>query len=72
MVSGKPFLIKMIGEYAYVPHTEMSERPEIVIGYDLPEKTTIDTINGVEYRYLWRGDDIVGVVPNAKLRPLYQ
>jgi hypothetical protein len=72
MVSGKPFPLKMIGNFAFVPRTTRSEQTEIVLSYGLPDKTTIDTINGAEYRYQWHGDDIVGVVPNAKLRPIYQ
>jgi len=61
----------MIGDFAYVPRTIMSEHPEIVVSYGLPARTTIDTINGSEYRYQWRGDDIVGVIPNTNVRPFY-
>ena len=59
MASGKPFLLKMIDDFVYVSHTELSERPEIVITYGLPDKTTIDTINGAEYWYQWRGEDMI-------------
>ena len=62
----------MVGDFAYVPRTSLSEKPEIIICYGLPDKTTIDTINSTEYRYQWRGDDVVGVIPNANLRPFYQ
>jgi len=71
IVCGKTIPLKMIGDFAYVPRTIMSEHPEIVVSYGLPARTTIDTINGSEYRYQWRGDDIVGVIPNTNVRPFY-
>ena len=68
---GKPIPLAMIGDFAFVPRTSLSERPEIVVRYGLPVHTTVDTINGAEYRYQWRGDDIIGVAPNVDLRPFY-
>lgn len=68
---GKPIPLAMIGDFAFVPRTSLSERPEIVVCYGLPVHTTVDTINGAEYRYQWRGDDIIGVAPNVDLRPFY-
>jgi hypothetical protein len=72
IVCGKTHQIKMIGDFAYIPRTAMTERPEIVVSYGLPAKTTIDTINGSEYNYQWRGDDIAGVIPNTNVRPFYK
>jgi len=57
----KPISLTMIGDFAFVPRTDLSEQAEIVVCYGLPVRTTIDTINDAEYRYQWRGDDIIGV-----------
>lgn len=70
-INGKPFPTTLIGSFAFIPRTSFSERQEIVVNYGLPETMTTDTINGAEYRYQWKGDDITGVSPNAELRPLY-
>jgi hypothetical protein len=67
----KPISLTMIGDFAFVPRTDLSERTEIVVRFDLPIRTTVETINDAEYRYQWRGDDIVGVAPNVALRPFY-
>jgi hypothetical protein len=67
----KPIPLAMIGDFAFVPRTDLSEQPEIVVRYDLPVHTTVDTINGVEYRYQWRGDEIIRVSPNTNVRPFY-
>lgn len=72
IVCGKTIPLKMIGDFAYIPRTLMSEQPEIIVSYGLPAKTTIDAINGSEYQYQWRGDDIVGVIPNTSVRPFYK
>ena len=68
---GQPIPLTMIGDFAYVPRSGWSEPPEIVVRYDLPVGTTVDMINGTEYCYRWRGDDILGVSPNTDLRPVY-
>lgn len=70
-VGNKPISVTMIGDFAFVPRTELSEQPEIVVRYGLPIHSTVDAINGVEYRYQWRGDSIIGVSPNTNLRPFY-
>jgi hypothetical protein len=68
---GKPIPLVMIGDFAFVPRTSLSERPEIVVLYGLPDRTTVDTINGAEFHYQWRGDDVIGVSPNTNVRPFY-
>ena len=77
---GKPVPLVMIGDFAYVSRAKISAQPEIVIRYGLPTRTTVDLIHagyqdaptgGDEYRYSWRGDDIIGVSPNTNQRPFY-
>ena len=72
LVCGQAFQPKIIGDFAYVPRMDMSEHPEIVLTYGLPERTTIDMINGSEYHYQWKGDDITGAFPGSDVRPFYR
>ena len=55
--------------FAFLPRTDLSKRPEIVVRHDLPVRTTSDTLNGAKYRHQLRGDDIIGGARNADLRP---
>ena len=49
------------------------QRPggQIKIEYALPERTTSETTDGVEYQLSWRGDDLVGIEPNTDYLPFY-
>jgi len=42
-----------------------------VVEYGLPIKNTTEVINGTEYYYTWKGDEIIGACPNASDRPIY-
>ena len=42
--------------------------PKIAMGYDLPERSTKERGLGAEYEILWRGDDVIGVRPNAEVK----
>ena len=45
---------------------------EIHVRYPLPVRQTVETTaTGGEYRFTWRGDEIVGVSPNDEDRPFY-
>ena len=45
---------------------------QVEIGYDLPERTTEETANGVTYTFHWRGDQVLGIRPNKRnWLPLY-
>jgi hypothetical protein len=63
--------VEKIGHFAFVPRTDSTPPPEIVLRYALPERTTSETVNGIEYRYKWRGDEIIGALPNTPNRPMY-
>jgi hypothetical protein len=61
--------LKMIGNYAFVPR-----RPppyDVVLEYALPERTTSETVGGVTFKFVWRGDDIAGISPNTDFLPFY-
>ena len=71
-VGGKTLPLEMIGDFAFVPRTDGAELSEITMRYELPERKTVDSINGNAYTYQWRGDEVVGVTPNIDQRPFYQ
>ena len=70
-VDGRPVPIAMVGRFAHVPRTGLTQSSTIVLRYALPSRTTTETVNGVKCEYTWRGDDIVGVFPNTDVRPFY-
>ena len=43
----------------------------IVLTYDLPVNTEIETAHGVDYTLTWRGDEIIGICPNSDFYPFY-
>jgi hypothetical protein len=43
----------------------------ILIVAPLPIRTTTENIDGVEYEYTWKGDEIIGVYPNTDFFPFY-
>ncbi|GAB2964679.1 hypothetical protein GCM10023080_027370 [Streptomyces pseudoechinosporeus] len=51
------------------------ERPRagerITVTFPTVESTTTETAAGQEYRTRWRGDDVVGIEPQGRSRPLY-
>jgi hypothetical protein len=44
---------------------------EIVLTYDLPVSIRKERTSGVEYTFLWRGDEVMGVSPNEGILPFY-
>lgn len=37
----------------------------------LPETVTDETAAGRVYRVRWRGDDVIGIEPEGRIRPMY-
>jgi hypothetical protein len=60
---------QFVGDFACLPDHGRPNR--IVLRYGLPEKETFEVSQGVEYRFHWCGDEIVGVKPNASFLPFY-
>lgn len=58
-----------IGDFARMPAGERPARLELQ--YDLPTRKTVETLEGVEYEFIWQGDDILGVTPNSEFIPAY-
>jgi hypothetical protein len=68
-VDGAEQELLMIGAYAYVPARAGAAR--VVLTYDLPEHTSVEPTDGVDYHISWRGDDVSGIWPNSTASPFY-
>ena len=68
-VNGKEIPQLMIGGFACVPERHLPSAIEL--RYPLPIRTTTENIDGVEYEYTWKGDEIIGVYPNTDFFPFY-
>lgn len=68
-VNGAPISPAMIGVFACVPAEVLPG--EIVLTYALPARKTTETTDGVDYQFTWRGDEILGISPNASFLPFY-
>ncbi|MFD2117824.1 hypothetical protein ACFSTH_17280 [Paenibacillus yanchengensis] len=44
---------------------------QIVIEFPLSERTTVENAVGQTFQVQWRGDDVVGISPEGKRKPLY-
>ena len=59
----------MIGNFAYLTHQLFPGK--IILKYGLPVHTTMEKTGGVEYKIVWRGDDVIGISPNSDFFPFY-
>ena len=66
-VDGAASGVEMRGDFAFVP----AGPAEIVLRYELPRRQVVESTDGVDYHFTWRGDDIVGVKPNADFLGFY-
>ena len=58
-----------MGDYVIVPEKFLPGR--VILTYSLPINIEKETHGGIEFEYLWRGDEIIGVYPNSDVYPLY-
>lgn len=68
-VNGSEAPVKKYGDFAFLPVADA--RKEIELTYDLPERRVVETTNGVDYEFLWRGDEVAGISPNTDFLPFY-
>ena len=68
-VNGEKRPCKLIGQYLRVEAAGSETR--ISLSYELPERITRETTNGVEYTLGWKGDMVTGISPNAEYLPFY-
>ncbi len=63
-----------IDDFVMVTKDALGEAPltkPIVLEYDLPTRTVIESTDGKDYEFTWRGDTVIGVTPNTDLLPFY-
>ena len=64
-VAGRPHPVRRIGNYACVAKDDLTPGCEIVLTFDLPERTTCETTpSGRDFSLRWRGDEVVGISPH--------
>jgi len=68
-VNEKPVPNQQIDGFLFVERQQPGG--QIQIEYALPERTTSETTDEVEYQLSWRGDDLVGIKPNTDYLPFY-
>ncbi len=68
-VNGEPAKLETCGAFLLVGKEKMPGK--IVLEYGLPITTTKEVTDGVEYEFLWRGDEIMGLHPNDDILPFY-
>jgi len=68
-VNGSATSVNKIGDFAYVPCRTAGMT--IALTYALPERRVVETTNGVDYTFLWRGDEVAGIKPNTDFFPFY-
>ena len=71
-LDGKGVPVERIGGLAWLSRDLLRENSEVMMSYDLPERSTEETMpSGRCYRFRWRGDEIVGVSPQDQPLPFY-
>ena len=66
-VNGKDVPVRRMGAFARVAKDVIGAGGEVVMTYDLPERTTEEVMpSGRRYQFGWRGDEIVGIDPQEE------
>ena len=64
--------VKRQGVFAWISGDLLHEGSEIVMAYDLPIRTTEETMHsGRTYTFKWRGDEIIGMSPQEPFLSFY-
>ena len=71
LVNGVTTAISM-ADADYLNAGSVGPGDKVVLEYALPVRESSETIQGVTYTFLWRGDDILGVKPNTLMYPFYR
>ena len=71
-IDDAPVEPKLIGSYLFVPAAQVEAGRCIVVQHSLPRRETSETTShGQSFGFDWRGDEIVGIQPNAEKLPFY-
>ncbi len=68
-VGGESISAELTGGYVHVPAEKLPGT--VVLEYALPERHTVEHTDGTDWHFTWRGDEIMGVRPNASVFPFY-
>ena len=72
-IDGKKSTPEFIGNFVHISKKDLREGSEIVIEHSLPKRETVEvTEKGPDYKFAWRGDEIIGVSPNDVPLPFYK
>ncbi len=66
---GRSLPVERVGEFARIRPEAWQQ--EVTMSYDLPPRTTTETVDETTYEFKWRGDHILSVSPNLTLLPFY-
>ena len=69
-INGRPSRMDFSNRYAVLGNVR--KRDEIVLRFPISERTEKRTIEGFDYAFVVRGNDVVSVDPPGKYLPLYQ
>ncbi len=69
-VDGKPRGLSFDGRYAQVGN--VAEGEKVIMTFPISERTEKHTIEGFDYTFTFRGNDVVYVDPPGKYAPMYQ
>ncbi len=71
-VDGHSLPLNPEGNFTRIAGESLKENSEIILSYDLPERTTEERMpSGKHYRFQWRGDEITGIDPQDDPMPFY-
>jgi hypothetical protein len=68
-VNGKQAELQKIGDFVFIGRNLLPGK--ITLIYDLPVSEEVEHTAGVDYTFLWRGDEVMGVHPNDDILPFY-
>ena len=68
-VDDKQTELQQIGDFILVARELLSGK--IVLTYNLPVSVETEHTAGVDYTFLWRGDEVMGIHPNDDILPFY-
>jgi len=69
--AGRPMAVVWDGPYVVVPASEVRAGEPVEVEYDLPERTTVETmpVSRRQFRLQWRGDEVAACDPEAPIYP---
>jgi len=71
-VDGKTCPLRRTGSFAWIPVDILKIGSEIQLLHDLPERHAEEEMpSGRRYRFMWRGDEIIGIDPQESEMPFY-